>query len=236
MATRVEEGRVSVIIPTYNEAENICKLIGELEKVLKGYNFEVIVVDDGSPDGTAYVAEQCGKAYGNVYVYDRGARRGLSSAVVYGFNVACGEVYVVMDADFQHPPQLLPQMLDKIASGVDIVIGSRYVCGGGIVGWSFSRRVVSRVAILLAKIFLPKTRGIRDPVSGFFALKRSVIEGIEFTERGFKIILDIIVRGRYGRVEEIPYVFRGRARGYSKLGVNEVISYLAQILTLAYPK
>jgi dolichol-phosphate mannosyltransferase len=219
--------KISVIVPTYNEAENIKKLIPKIDSVLKCYDYEIVVVDDNSPDGTAKVAEKLAEQY-PVRVLKRNNKLGLASAILYGFMNANGDVLGVIDADLQHPPELLNEMAKKIKDGYDIVIASRYVKCGGIEGWSFHRLLISKVAILLAK---PLT-SVKDPMSGCFLLRRKVIEGVNFNPTGYKLLLEILVKGNYKRVAEVPYVFRNRAYGQSKLGPSEILRYIRLILHL----
>jgi len=227
---------LSIIVPTYNEAENIRELIERIEASLKGLDFEVIVVDDSSPDGTAEIAEELGKAYGNVKVVKRPRKMGLASAVLEGMKTAKHELIAVMDADLQHPPELLPKLLERAREGHDVVVASRYVEGGGAEGWSFWRRLISRGATLLAHALLPQTRKVKDPLSGFFLLKKSVVEGVELNPTGYKLLLEVLVRGRYGSVVEVPYVFKARRRGRSKLGLKEVFDYVVFLFKLMRQK
>jgi len=223
---------VSVIVPTYNERENVEPLINRVEEALRGVRFELIVVDDNSPDGTAEVAAKVGGLYGNVKVLKRAGRLGLGSAVVDGVREAKGEVIAVLDADLQHPPELLPAMLRKVREGYDLVVASRLAKGGGVEGWSLWRRVASRVADALAKLLLPRARAVGDVMSGYFMFKRSVLDGVELRPRGFKILLELLVKGSWTRVAEVPYVFRPRLRGRSKLSLGEVAAYLRHLLDL----
>jgi dolichol-phosphate mannosyltransferase len=163
---------LSITIPTYNEAENIPELIDRIEKTMKDKNFEIIIVDDNSNDGTADIAENLGKNYGNIKVIRRPRKMGLASAILDGIKVANGNIIAVMDADLQHPPELLPKMIKKIYEGYDIVIASRYVEEGGIEEWSILRRLISIGAISFAHLLFPRIRKIRDPISGFFYLRK----------------------------------------------------------------
>ena len=223
---------LSIIVPTYNEAENVRELIERVEASLKGLDFEVIVVDDSSPDGTAEVAEELGRAYGNVRVVRRPKKMGLASAVLEGMKVAKHELIAVMDADLQHPPELLPKLLGRAGEGHDVVVASKYVEGGGVRGWSFWRRLLSRGATLLAHALLPETRKVKDPMSGFFLFKKSVVEGVELNPIGYKLLLEVLVRGRYESVAEVPYIFEARRRGRSKLGLKEVFDYVVFLFKL----
>jgi len=224
------------VVPTYNERENVGPLIERLHRSLAGLDYEVLVVDDGSPDGTAEAALECGRRLGApVRVLVRPGRLGLSSAVLDGARAARGEVVCVMDADLQHPPELIPSMLEALRStGADIVVASRYVEGGGVEGWSPLRRLMSLAATLLARLLVPRARGVRDPMSGFFMFRRRVVEGVELRPRGFKVLLELLARGRWSRAVEVPYVFRPRERGCSKMGARTIAEYLAQLSALAY--
>ncbi len=212
---------ISVIIPTYNERGNIEKLIPQVAEVLQNYKYELVVVDDSSPDGTAETAREFAEKY-NVRVLVRQEKSGLSSAVVEGFNASLGDIIGVIDADLQHPPEYIINLIQAISDGYDIAVGCRYIEGGKTEGWSMFRLLVSRVAITLS---VPLT-DVKDPLSGYFFLKRKVIENVSFNPIGFKILLEILVKGFYNKVKEIPYSFKLRERGESKLGVSEYASYL----------
>lgn len=213
--------KVSIVVPTYNEAENMKILIPRINKSLAGYNYEIIVVDDSSPDGTAEIAKMLAREY-PVKVFVREGKLGLASAILYGFNKSDGDVLGVIDADLQHPPEILCEMVKKIEEGYDLVIASRYIKGGGIENWSFLRKMISRGAILLAR---PLT-SVKDPMSGCLLVKKSVIEKVRFNPTGYKLLLEILVKGKYKRVAEVPYVFRERKYGDSKLGVREILKYI----------
>ncbi|ACB39587.1 glycosyltransferase [Pyrobaculum neutrophilum] len=220
---------ISVVVPTYNEAENIRELVERLHKALQN-NYEVVVVDDGSPDGTAQIAASLAHSY-PVVVITREGRLGLSSAVVEGARRAGGDVVVVMDADLQHPPELVPK-LAEIAERGCLAVASRYVKGGGVRGWPLHRRVVSRGAVFLARLLLPEARAVHDPVSGFFAYSRECLAQIKPTGL-YKILLDVLVQCRPRCVVEVPYVFGLRTRGRSKLGTRHVLDFLRQLFRLS---
>jgi dolichol-phosphate mannosyltransferase len=168
---------------------------------------------------------------GNVKVLERSCRMGLASAVVDGLRLAESNVIAVIDADLQHPPELLPRMLEKINEGHDIVVASRYIEGGSIEGWSPLRRIISKGAVKLAQLLLPSLRTLRDPVSGYFMFKREVFEGMKVLKpSGFKILLEVLARGKYSSVAEIPYTFRSRVKGKSKLILKEIIGYTLFLL------
>ena len=212
---------ISVVIPTYQEGNNIKPLIEMIGMIMQDRSYELVVVDDNSPDGTAEVAAGLSESY-PIKVIRRERKLGLASAVTEGFKVAGGNIIGVIDADLQHPPELLRELVEKIEHGCDIAVASRYIEGGGVENWSLYRKIVSRGATLLAK---PLT-GIKDPMSGYFFIKRRVIEKKRFRPGGFKILLEILVKGDYGRYEEIPYIFRARRWGRTKLGLGGYIQYL----------
>ncbi|MBU6424452.1 MAG: polyprenol monophosphomannose synthase [Chloroflexota bacterium] len=221
-------GLISIVVPTYNEAATIPVLARRLAAALEGRSWELIVVDDGSPDGTADVAAALAPAL-PARVVRRAGKLGLASAVVDGFAAATGDTLVVMDADLSHPPEVVPQLVDALARGADLAVGSRYVPGGGTVDWPLRRRVASRVACLMGNALVP----VRDATSGFFALKRTVVEGVRLNPIGFKIGFEVIARGRYAKAIEVPYLFHDRAAGSSKFGSGEIVSYAVQLAQVA---
>ena len=145
--------------------------------------------------------------------------------MVAGFAAAKGDVLLVMDAELSHPPEVAPKLADAIADGADLAVGSRYVSGGGIEDWPMKRQVVSRVACLMGQVLVP----VRDSTSGFFALRRSVIDGVTLNPIGFKIGFEVMARGKYKKVVEIPYTFRDREHGASKFGQREIVQYVQQL-------
>lgn len=213
---------VSVVVPTYNERETLPELVGRLHRVL-GSGYEVVVVDDGSPDGTAELAQELARRY-PVRVVRRPGKLGLASAVLAGARVASGRWVVVMDADLSHPPEDVPRLVAALRAGAEVAVGSRYAPGGGVTDWPVHRRLMSRVAVLLARVWLRER--VRDPVSGFFAARRDVLLDPSLEGLGYKILLEVLARGRGRRVVEVPYVFTDRRGGRSKLGAREVWDYL----------
>jgi dolichol-phosphate mannosyltransferase len=222
---------ISVIIPTYNERHNITPLVEQIHAVLSNESYEILLVDDDSKDGTVELASALSAKY-PVQVIVRKNERGLASAVVYGFGHARGDILAVMDADLQHPPQLLKDMLKIARNGADVVIGSRYVSGGSCEGWKLTRRIISKGAIFLAHLLLPRTRQISDPMSGYFLLRKSVLSGAELQPTGYKILLEVLMGGHYNQVTEVPYCFHIRERGESKLNIRQQIDYLKHLLSL----
>ena len=212
---------LSLILPTYNEAENLPLLLLKIEEALAGIPHEVIVVDDDSPDGTWRKAEELTRDFPVLRVLRRQGERGLSSAVIAGFRVARGEVLAVMDADGQHDCHLLRSLDESVRATRGIAVASRYVPGGGTGQWTASRKLLSHAGQRLVMLLC----GIRthDPLSGFFAIDRALFERIAptFTPRGFKILLDLLAHvPRDTRVTEIPFTFAPRWRGHSKLSLS----------------
>lgn len=226
--------RVSVIVPTYNEKENVGELLRRIDCAIRRANldYETIIVDDNSPDGTAEYAMELSSYY-PVKVIKRRCKLGLSSAIIDGVKVATGDYLVVMDADLQHPPELLPAMV-KVAvnGGYELVIASRYVSGGSIKGWGLMRRIASLIATLIARALLSRVRSIKDPLSGYFLLRSEVIKRSlgALNPRGFKILLEILVKCDVKRMKELPYTFVPRKRGKSKLNIIEVANYMRHVV------
>ncbi len=223
---------LSLIVPTYCERQNIVTLIERVHKSLLQNSYELIVVDDNSPDGTSELAQSLSKDY-PVRVITRRNERGLASAVVDGFKQAGGEILGVIDADLQHPPEILPELLGRVRSGAEVAIASRYVKGGGSESWSMNRKIISRASKVLAALLLPSIRGIKDPLSGFFLLRREVIGGVELSPTGYKILLEVLVKGKAREIAEVPYIFREREKGKSNLSTGEGINYLKHLYCLA---
>ncbi|MBV8245936.1 MAG: polyprenol monophosphomannose synthase [Candidatus Eremiobacteraeota bacterium] len=221
--------KFSLVIPTYNEAGGIERLIATLDAVFKanGLDGEIIIVDDNSPDGTGAIVDRLAPQY-PVRCLHRPGKMGLSSGVIDGWKFARpdSEAVGAMDADFSHDANVVPKMVAALESGgYDLAIGSRYVPGGGIENWPLRRKITSLVAIALAKPLTP----VRDITSGFFLVKRAAIEGVDLDPIGFKIGLEVIAKAHYGRVVEIPYVFTDRVAGESKLNQKEIVNYLKQL-------
>lgn len=227
--------QVSIIIPTYNEAQNIKKILDSIEHNLPNLPTEAIIVDDDSPDGTANIAENYKSvkkiADYTVSVIKRKAKHGLSSAILKGIENAAGDIIVVMDSDFSHPPHLIPKMIDTLKkTQCDLVVASRYVKGGAVQGWTFKRKLMSKIATKIAK----KGLGIEadDPMSGFFAFKRRIIEGLRLDAIGYKMLLEILVKRRDIMIKEIPYTFTNRKLGSSKLDATAIFDYCKSVWKL----
>ena len=219
---------VSVILPTYNERASLVRLDPELQEVLAPLSAEVIVVDDASPDGTAQWVRAVGGPVPH-RVLERDGERGLASAVLAGFALTRGPIVVVMDADGSHDPRTIPGMVDLVRTHrAEFVLASRWVSGSSSTGLAGSRRVISAGAKLLAWPLVNLT----DPMSGFFAVRRDVVGRSPLTPRGYKIALEILARCRPHPVVEVPYRFRPRYAGESKLGRGEIREYLGQLVSL----
>jgi dolichol-phosphate mannosyltransferase len=223
---------LSIIVPTFNESDNIAELVRRLKQCLAGYAWEVIFVDDDSPDSTADRVRALGREDRRIRCVQRIGRRGLSSACIEGMLASAAPYLAVMDADLQHDEQLLPQMLDLLKeSTVDIVIGSRYVQGGGIGEWNTSRAAMSRFATRLSRAVVPAE--LSDPMSGFFMLRRDVLASSvrRLSAIGFKILLDLFASSpRPLQFKELPYQFRNRYAGESKLDSVATWDYVMLLL------
>ncbi len=230
--------RLSLVLPTYNEAANLERMVRALAEVLEGagHTFEILIVDDDSPDGTGGIADQLAAASGGrVRAIHRRGERGLGTAVVAGWKAAEGEILAAMDADGQHPPDLIPRLLAALDRGpnqiTDLAVASRYISGSDIPRWNLLRRLGSRLATGLVRLALPRAAaGVRDPLSGCFALRRELIQGVELKPLGFKILLEVLMRAPIARVEEVEYVFAARAEGKSKLSARVALLDAFQLL------
>ena len=221
--------KFSIVVPTYNEAGGIEKLIATLTNVFaqSGLDGEIVVVDDNSPDGTGRLVDALADRY-PVRCLHRPGKLGLSSGVIDGwrFARADSEALGAIDADFSHDPTIVPAMVRALESGAyGLAVGSRYVKGGGIENWPLKRKVTSIVACMLAWPLTP----IRDITSGFLLVKREALQGVDLDPIGFKIGLEVAAKAHYGRALEVPYVFTDRVVGESKLNGKEIANYLRQL-------
>ncbi|MBW4479670.1 MAG: glycosyltransferase [Tolypothrix brevis GSE-NOS-MK-07-07A] len=227
---------LSLVIPTYKERDNIKNVVRILSQLLDESipgDYELIVVDDDSPDCTWEVAESLTGEYRQLRVMRRQNERGLSSAVIRGWQAARGSVLGVIDGDLQHPPEVLTQLLRAIQKGADMAVGSRHVDGGGVSSWNFVRRFLSRGAQLLGLIILPDVLSrVSDPMSGYFMVRRSSIAGVTLNPVGYKILLEVIGRGKIGEIAEVGYVFSERVKGESKVTSKQYIDYIQHLLRL----
>ncbi len=219
--------RLALVIPTLREAENIGGLLVHIRSVLDPLDlpYEIIVVDDDSSDGTGDIVSAIAREDPRVRLLVRKGVRGLSGAVLHGWHHTDAAILGVIDADLQHPPELLPQLLSAIENGRDLAIGSRYTPGGDLGAWNPVRKLLSAVAV---RATWPIQRaGIRahDPMTGFFLVRRACMDGIAFQPSGFKLLLEILVRGRVQSVEEVPFAFGQRYRGASKASFKVAWDY-----------
>jgi len=231
------KAQVSIIIPTYNESENIIKVLKSIdEHIPEDIATEALIVDDNSPDGTGKIVENYINGTRNkpgytIEVIHRKTKSGLSSAILDGIQHSTGETVVIMDSDFSHPPKIIPQLVEEITtSKCDIVIASRFVPGGAINGWSTKRKLISKTAKGIAKAGLGVNES--DPMSGFFAFKRKILDGIKFDAIGYKMLLEILVKTKGAKVKEIPYTFTDRTRGSSKLDSSTMLEYVKSVWKL----
>jgi dolichol-phosphate mannosyltransferase len=224
--------KLSVISPTYNEAQNVSRLIAEVEKALQFTDYEILISDDDSPDRTWALVEEIGCRNPRVRALRRTSNRGLGPSVVDGFSAATGDALACIDADLQHDPTILPQMLKELESGADLVVATRYMPGGGTANWGMFRRLGSWGCTKLAQVLLGVK--LRDPMSGYFMMRRNDFLRIRdrLNVRGFKILLEIAAHMRPRRLGEVPYTFGPRAQGESKLSNKIVLAYLSQVWRL----
>jgi len=225
----------SLILPTYNEAENIPELLPKLEEILAGIPHEIIIVDDDSPDKTWEVALALSQDKDDVHVIRRVDKRGLSSAVIDGFLAAKGNVFAVMDADGQHDMELLPKLYAAVKENRGLAIGSRYIEGGSVGEWDERRHFLSKIATKMA-LHLCSVK-VKDPMSGFFALDRKVFEEVRtrLNPKGFKILLDLLVHVPKGtQATELPYTFGVRQLGKSKLSWKVQLEFLEYLYDVTF--
>ena len=230
----------SLVIPTYNECQNVKSIVEKLSHLLDGSipgNYELIVVDDDSPDRTWEAALSLTPDYPQLRVMRREHERGLSTAVIRGWQAARGEVLGVIDADLRHPPETLLQLLAGIKRGADLAAASRHVGEGGVSDWNLVRRFLSRGAQTLGLIILPGVVGrVSDPMSGYFMVRRSCIAGKTMNPAGYKILIEVLGRGEIRWIGEVGYVFQERQEGESKVTWKQYIEYLRHLLRLRFAR
>jgi dolichol-phosphate mannosyltransferase len=227
----VTREKLALVIPALREAENLRVLLGDVRAVLSGLqiDFEIVVVDDDSRDGTEEIVSAIAAEDARVRILVRTGERGLSGAVVHGWRHTDATILGVMDADGQHPAEAVAKLVMAILGGSDLVIGSRYIQPGSERGWHPFRGLVSVAGILATR---PLQTGVTDPLSGFFVVRRQCVENMFFQPTGFKLLLEILVRGRIGSVEEIPFAFARRRAGRSKLNLRVAWDYAALLFRL----
>ena len=221
---------LSVVVPTYNERDRLAALVDAIFEAYarEGVQGELVIVDDNSPDGTGALADELARRY-RITVVHRAGKLGLGTAVVEGFAAASAPIVGVIDGDLSHPPRMLPRMLAVMqCHAADVVIGSRYIPGGGTRNWGLGRLIMSRGACLIARGVTP----VRDATSGFFLIRKDLAREVRISAGGFKICLELLVRARPRTVVEVPYVFEGRTAGESKMNLREALGYLEQLKDL----
>jgi dolichol-phosphate mannosyltransferase len=223
---------LTVIIPTFNEEANIRNIVMAVDAVFheNSLHGQILVVDDNSSDGTISIVHELKRQKENVEILVREQDHGLSQSVADGFSHASSDVFIVIDADFSHPPVLIPKMYEEIRKGYDVVIGSRYMEGGGIGKWPLKRRVISLGATFLGRLLFPD---ITDPVSGFFAIRKGVVDKAQLKPRGYKILLEVLGKGTWEKDKEIPFEFVDREIGSSKLKLITIVEYMQQVTDIA---
>ncbi len=227
---------LSLVLPTFNEASNIKATLHRVWGILnsvRGLRFEIIVVDDNSPDGTWQLALDEAAVLPGVQVMRRTTESGLATAVIRGWQASHGRVLAVMDSDLQHPPDVLVPLVNAMRDGADLAAGSRHVEAGGVSDWSLFRRMISRTAQLIGLAILPEVVGrVADPMSGYFMLSRASIAGKLLNPTGYKILIEVLARGSLTRIREIGYVFCERKEGESKVSSTIYLQYLEHLLRL----
>lgn len=224
---------LSLVVPTYNERASLPGVLKALSTLLDRalpHAYELVVVDDNSPDRTWEVAESLQASLPQLKVIRREGEKGLATAVRDGWKESQGEILGAIDGDLQHPPEVVLDLLDRIQAGADLAIGSRNIEGGGVSEWSLARRVVSRGAQLLGLLVLPGVLGqVSDPMSGFFLVRRAAIADRALEPVGYKILLEVMARGRIARISEVGYVFQERQEGESKVSWQHYVEYLVHL-------
>ena len=230
----MESQKLAIVIPTLHEAGNIRELLERLRRSADrlGVPYELIVVDDDSRDGTEAIVGEMSEHDPRIKLFVRKGARGLAGAVIHGWQNTDAELLGVIDGDLQHPPELLPEMWEALQTGADVVVASRYVRHNSLARWNAFRQVISRMAIWMTQPLQKSGVRVSDPMSGFFLARRLCIQDVSLNQQGFKILLDILVRGNVRSVREIPYVFGQRRSGSSKASVRVAFEYCLLLANL----
>ena len=234
--------RVVVVIPTYNERENIEALVAKVKEALDtaGLQSHIVVVDDNSPDGTGDLFEEMSFRDGSLHLLTRVKKLGIGSAYIHGFRWVVEnldpDIIVQMDADFQHPPEMVPVLVEAVEKGFDVAVGSRYVFGGGVTGWGWRRMFVSRAANMLAQIFLGLS--VKDVTSGFRAFNDDAVKALlcrDVSSRSYPYQVEVlhIFSCMKLKIYEVPYIFGARKAGRSKLSTGDIFRFLGIVLKLS---
>lgn len=219
--------KLALVIPTLCEAGNIGRLLAQIRTILDKpqIDYEILVVDDDSSDGTGDIVSAIAKKDPRVRLIVRKGERGLAGAVLDGWHHTDADVLGVMDADLQHPPELLPELYAAIVQGCDLAVGSRYTPGGELGGWNPMRKLLSAAAVWATWPLQRRRMRAKDPMSGFFMVRRVSVQQIDFQRTGFKLLLEILVRARLKSVREVPFTFGARYRGASKANFKVAWDY-----------
>lgn len=223
--------KLSIVVPSFNEAGNVKPLVDQLDEALAGIDHEIIFVDD-SKDNTPDIIREIQASKPHVRLEHRVGETGLATAVLKGFTLAEGDYVACMDADLQHPPKILKYMYYALEEGYDFCIPSRFIPGGSDGGLNLYRKFVSGVARYIGKIALPCLRKVTDPTSGLFMFRREALDGADLQPIGWKIMVECLAMCTYGSIIEIPYTFQDREAGESKLSGKVTMEYLAQVKDL----
>jgi dolichol-phosphate mannosyltransferase len=228
--------RFALVVPTLNESGNIRRVLEQIVGALSSLplQWEIIVVDDNSTDGTADLVRAFAASERRIRLSIRESQRGLSGAIIHGWAQTHAELLGVIDADLQHPPEVLPSLLAAMQNGADIAIASRYLRPNSMDGWNPIRKVLSRISVWASTPLQRREARARDPLSGFFVVRHACIEGIEFQKTGFKLLLEVLAKGRIKSVAEIPFRFATRERGVSKANAMTGVYYLSLLLKLSF--
>jgi len=226
--------KLAIVVPTLCEAENIRVLLDRIRQSLDplGFAYEVIVVDDDSRDGIATIVQEIAASDPRVRLSVRTGKRSLGGAVLHGWRHTDAEILAVIDADLQHPPELLPQLWKAVEEGNDVVLASRYAPQGGLKNWHPARHLLSCMAIWLTYPLQKPGIYVKDPMAGFFMVRRSCLREVDLHGQGFKILLEILVRANVRSVAEIPFTFGPRRAGTSKASLKVGLDYFILLYKL----
>ena len=233
-ANAVSCKKFALVVPTLNEVGNIVTVLDRAREALSRVPlaWEILVVDDNSTDGTAETVRRYCETYAGIRLLERGAQRGLAGAITYGWENTDADLIGVMDADLQHPSELLPELTTRVCQGSDIAIASRYLRADSMEACSLPRRAISRLSVLASRPVQQSGLRVSDPMSGFFVLRRKCIEGSHFQPTGFKLLLEILAKGHICSVAEIPFKFGTRSSGKSKANGMTAIHYFSLLCRL----
>ena len=233
-STKPLRDKLALVIPALREADNLPGLLGHIRSVLDpvGFPYEIVIVDDDSQDGTEEAVTAISKQDPRVRLLIRKGERGLSGAVIYGWQRTDAAILGVMDADLQHPPEVLPKLLAAMREGNDLAIGSRYTEGGELGSWNYFRKLISSTATRVTWPLQRPSIHAKDPMSGLFMVRRACIEQVAFQRVGFKLLLDVLVRGRIRSVKEVPFSFGLREKGTSKADFKVAVDYARLLVSL----